>query len=94
MKQNEVEWIEYQKVMIDVIERSGLDEKIFYDLRGNHDNLGVPEMGGEYDFYQKYSVNARLGRRGNVHSVTLHVRHLFMTADLNFHGPKLHAFFI
>ncbi|CAA6663945.1 unnamed protein product [Spirodela intermedia] len=94
MKQNEVEWLEYQKVMIDVIERSGLDEKIFYDLRGNHDNFGVPEFGGEYDFYQKYSVNARLGRRGNVHSVTLHKngrKHLFVgfdsTTEVGLRGP-------
>ena len=73
MKQNELEWIEYQEVLSDVIKNSGLDEKIFYDLRGNHDNFGVPEIGGKFDFYHKYSINRRLGRRGNVHSVTLHV---------------------
>nr|TKS07632.1 hypothetical protein D5086_0000110980 [Populus alba] len=43
MKQNEVEWIEYRNVMEDVARRSGLDKRIFYDLRGNHDNFGVPE---------------------------------------------------
>ncbi|KAL9402278.1 hypothetical protein Peur_006127 [Populus x canadensis] len=46
MKQNEVEWIEYRNVMEDVARRSGLDKRIFYDLRGNHDNFGVPEIGG------------------------------------------------
>ncbi|KAL0290677.1 UNVERIFIED_CONTAM: putative metallophosphoesterase [Sesamum calycinum] len=39
MKQDEDEWIEYQKVMQDVVQRSGLDRSAFYDIRGNHDNL-------------------------------------------------------
>jgi len=73
MKQEEAEWIEYQNVMQDVIWQSGLNEGIFYDLRGNHDCFGVPEIGGEYDFYQKYSMNSRLRRHGNVQSVTLQV---------------------
>ena len=52
---------------------SGLDEDIFYDLGGNHDCFGVPEIGGKYDFCQKYSMNSRLRRHGNVQSVTLQV---------------------
>ncbi|MQL83417.1 hypothetical protein Taro_015882 [Colocasia esculenta] len=84
MKQNEIEWREYQKVMTNVIERSGLDKKIFYDLRGNHDNFGIPEVDGAHDFYHTYSVNAGDGRRGNVHSVTLQKNgrnHLFVGFD-------------
>ena len=73
MKQEEAEWIEYQNVMQDVIWQSGLNEGIFYDLRGNHDCFGVPEVGGEYDFYQKYSMNSRLKRHKNIQNVTLQV---------------------
>ncbi|CAH9109797.1 unnamed protein product [Cuscuta epithymum] len=71
MKQDEAEWVEYQKVMDDVIERSGLKRSNFYDLRGNHDSFGVPKTGGSFDFYSKYSINGQLGRRGPVNSVTL-----------------------
>ncbi|KAE8711022.1 putative metallophosphoesterase [Hibiscus syriacus] len=71
MKQNEDEWVEYKNVMEDVVKRSGLDENIFYDLRGNHDNFGVPVIGGSLDFYSKYSINGQLGRSGRVNSVTL-----------------------
>lgn len=76
MKQNESEWIEYHDVITDVIKESGLSKNIFYDLRGNHDNFAVPVPGGTYDFYEKYSVNAMLGRKGNVQSVTLEVSNL------------------
>ncbi|XP_073020015.1 putative metallophosphoesterase At3g03305 [Primulina eburnea] len=71
MKQDEEEWIEYEKVMRDVVRRSGLNESSFYDVRGNHDNFGVPSIGGSYDFFSKYSFNGRLKRRGNVNSVTI-----------------------
>ncbi|XP_020592068.1 putative metallophosphoesterase At3g03305 [Phalaenopsis equestris] len=84
MKQEEAEWIEYQNVTEDVIMRSGLDKKVFYDVRGNHDSFGVPDFGGEYDFYSKYSINARLKRDGNVQSVTLQYKgwkHLFVGVD-------------
>lgn len=77
MKQNEEEWIEYQKVMEDVTTRSGLDKSIFYDLRGNHDNFGVPVLGGSLDFFSKYSISGQLGRRGSVNSVTLQVSGFF-----------------
>lgn len=73
MKQEEAEWIEYQNVMEDVIHQSGLDEKIFYDVRGNHDNFGVPEVGDAYDFFEKYSMNSKMRRHGNIQSVTLQV---------------------
>uniref|UniRef100_A0A7N0TYX7 Calcineurin-like phosphoesterase domain-containing protein n=1 Tax=Kalanchoe fedtschenkoi TaxID=63787 RepID=A0A7N0TYX7_KALFE len=94
MKQDELEWVEYQEIMEDVIERSGLDKAIFYDLRGNHDNFGVPTVGGSYDFFSKYSINGQLGRTGNVNSVTLENgkrRHLFVgvdsTAAVGVRGP-------
>ncbi|KAK2658252.1 hypothetical protein Ddye_004785 [Dipteronia dyeriana] len=71
MKQNEEEWMEYEKVMGDVITRSRLDESIFYDLRGNHDNFGVTNVGGSLDFFSNYSINGKLGRKGNVNSITI-----------------------
>lgn len=73
MKQNEEEWLEYQNVMEDVIKKSRLDKSIFFDLRGNHDNFGVPVIGGSFDFFSKYSINAQLGRNTNINSVTLQV---------------------
>ncbi|XP_077227383.1 calcineurin-like metallo-phosphoesterase superfamily protein [Tasmannia lanceolata] len=94
MKQDEEEWMEYNRVMEEVVERSGLDKKIFYDLRGNHDSFGVPVVGGSFDFFQKYSINGGLRRTGNVHSVTLQgggSKHLFVgfdsTMDVGLRGP-------
>ncbi|KAK9673507.1 hypothetical protein RND81_12G171700 [Saponaria officinalis] len=84
MKQNEREWVEYKNVIEDVVKKSGLDKSIFYDVRGNHDNFGVPYVGGSYDFFSNYSVNAQVGRSGNVNSVTLQTdkrRHLFVGID-------------
>ncbi|KAG9152567.1 hypothetical protein Leryth_024340 [Lithospermum erythrorhizon] len=72
MKQNELEWLEYKNVMEDVVSRSGLDRRIFYDLRGNHDNFGVPFVGGSTtDFFSKYSLNAQLKRSAPVNSITI-----------------------
>lgn len=76
MKQNEKEWLEYFEVVEDVVRISGLHKKVFYDLRGNHDNFGVPAIGGSFDFYHNYSINGRLKRYGNVQSVTLQVSSL------------------
>lgn len=73
MKQNEVEWMVYSNTMKHVIESSKLPRRIFYDLRGNHDSFGVPASGGDYDFYEKYSINANLRRQGRVQSITLEV---------------------
>ncbi|XP_031105052.1 putative metallophosphoesterase At3g03305 isoform X1 [Ipomoea triloba] len=67
-KQDEAEWAEYQKVMGDVIKRSGLKINNFFDLRGNHDTYGA-SIGGSFDFYSKYSINAQLRRTGLVNSV-------------------------
>ena len=72
-RQEEFEWILYGQVIDDVANRSGLSKEIFYDLRGNHDSYGVPEVGGMFDFYKKHSINARLGRTGAVQSITLQV---------------------
>lgn len=94
MKQNEDEWVEYKNVMDDVVKRSGLDKNIFYDLRGNHDNFGVPLVGGSFDFFSKYSINGHLGRIGHVNSVTLQSgeeKHLFLgldsTMSIGLRGP-------
>ncbi|KAM0995318.1 hypothetical protein ACFX19_010856 [Malus domestica] len=84
MKQNEDEWLEYHNVMEDVIKRSRLDKTLFFDLRGNHDNFGVPQLGGSFDFFSKYSISGQLGRRRNVNSVTLQTgdrKHLFVGVD-------------
>ncbi|KAJ1288863.1 hypothetical protein BS78_02G120400 [Paspalum vaginatum] len=82
--QEEFEWIEYGRAIDDVAKRSGLNMDIFYDLRGNHDSYGVPEVGGMFDFYKKHSINARLGRTGTVQSITLQNsgrKHLFVGFD-------------
>ncbi|KAJ8557517.1 hypothetical protein K7X08_003142 [Anisodus acutangulus] len=71
MKQDEEEWLEYQKVLEDIIKWSGLKKNVFYDLRGNHDTFGVPAIGGSFDFYSKYSINGQLKRSGLVNSVTI-----------------------
>ncbi|CAN4126652.1 unnamed protein product [Withania somnifera] len=71
MKQDEEEWLEYQKGLDEVIKRSGLKKNVFYDLRGNHDIFGVPSIGGSFDFYSKYSINGQLKRSGLVNSVTI-----------------------
>ncbi|KAL6565265.1 hypothetical protein OROGR_002216 [Orobanche gracilis] len=71
MKQDEEEWIEYGKTMRDVVQSSGLDKSNFYDVRGNHDNFGVPAIGGGFDFFSKYSINEQLQRSGNVNSITI-----------------------
>lgn len=84
MKQDKQEWLEYRNVMENVVTRSGLDKGVFYDLRGNHDSFGVPFVGGSYDFFFNYSLNALLGRPGRVNSVTLQTeerRHVFVGID-------------
>ncbi|XP_019059692.1 PREDICTED: putative metallophosphoesterase At3g03305 [Tarenaya hassleriana] len=88
MKQNEDEWLEYENVINEVVKRSGLNKSIFYDLRGNHDNFGVPAVGSSVDFFSKYSINGQIGRRGNVNSVTVETgkrKHLFVGVDTTMH---------
>ena len=80
MKQNEEEWKEYHNVMEDVIKRSGLSKEVFYDLRGNHDNFGVPVVGGSSDFFSKYSINGQLGRSRRVNSVTVEVSNSLLSS--------------
>ncbi|KAJ6987409.1 hypothetical protein NC653_020615 [Populus alba x Populus x berolinensis] len=87
MKQNEVEWIEYRNAMEDVARRSGLDKRIFYDLRGNHDNFGI---GGSSDFFSNYSINGQFGRKGNLNSVTVEI-HISYEAELPT-GDRKHLF--
>ena len=65
--------MEYESTMKEIIESSKLPRRIFYDLRGNHDSFGVPASGDDYDFYNKYSINAKLRRQGRVQSITLEV---------------------
>lgn len=79
MKQNEDEWLEYESMMQDVVKRSGLNKTIFYDLRGNHDNFGVPAVGSSVDFFSKYSINGQMGRKENVVAVTVEVGYALPT---------------
>ncbi|EPS67972.1 hypothetical protein M569_06798 [Genlisea aurea] len=71
MKQNEEEWVEYKKVMQEVSTKSGLDKNSFYDVRGNHDNFGVPLVDGPSDFFPKYSINGELQRNRKVNSLAI-----------------------
>ncbi|XP_017227717.1 putative metallophosphoesterase At3g03305 isoform X2 [Daucus carota subsp. sativus] len=94
MKQDKEEWMEYDQVMEHVVEKSGLDKSIFYDLRGNHDNFGVPAVGGPLDYFSNYSLNGKQGRNGLVNSVTIQTgkrRLLFVgfdsTMSLGLRGP-------
>ncbi|XP_066313053.1 putative metallophosphoesterase At3g03305 [Miscanthus floridulus] len=94
MKQNKVEWVEYERTMKEIIESSKLPRRIFYDLRGNHDSFGVPASGDDCDFYNKYSINAKLRRQGRVQSITLENsgrKHLFVgfdsTMEIGLRGP-------
>ncbi|XP_015695409.1 putative metallophosphoesterase At3g03305 isoform X2 [Oryza brachyantha] len=83
-RQEKSEWLEYEELIDEVIGLSGLNKEIFYDLRGNHDSYGVPQVGGMSDFYEKHSINARLGRTGNLQSITLQNsgwKHLFVGFD-------------
>lgn len=67
-------------MMRDVIKRSGLKINNFFDLRGNHDTYGG-SIGGSFDFYSKYSINAQLRRSGLVNSVRVEVSHYPVSVD-------------
>lgn len=73
MTLDEEEWIEYKKVMEDVVKKSGLNKSRFYDLRGNHDNFGVLGFGSSSDFFSRYSLNGQLNRSGQVNSIVIEV---------------------
>ena len=94
MKEYEAEWMVYKKVMEDVIKRSGLNKNLFYDLRGNHDNFGVPKLDGLFDFYSRYSINTQLGRSGQVNSVTVEVSHFlrFLNSENTTHNSSVAQF--
>ncbi|KAH7298999.1 hypothetical protein KP509_25G069000 [Ceratopteris richardii] len=86
MRQDESEWLEYKDALDWVVSQSGLPMQIFFDVRGNHDKFGVPEIGGHLDYYAKYSITARQNRSGPVHSITLQNgdwKHLFVGIDLS-----------
>lgn len=83
-RQDEAEWVQYSQTMNKVIADSGLPQHAFYDLRGNHDNYGVPEVGGALDYFSKYSISATMNRTSTVQSVTVMSRgwkHLFVGMD-------------
>lgn len=70
-RQDEDEWIQYKNSMDFVIKESGLEKRVFFDLRGNHDKYGVPYVGSYWDFFSKYSISAQLNRTSSVQSSTL-----------------------
>lgn len=83
-RQDEAEWVQYRQAISKVIEDSGLPSYAFYDLRGNHDKFGVPEVGNTLDYFSKYSVSSLRNRTNTVQSVTLMSRgwkHLFLGVD-------------
>ncbi|CAN6582348.1 unnamed protein product [Malus baccata var. baccata] len=49
------------------------------------DNFGVPQLGGSFDFFSKYSISGHLGRSRNVNSVTLQLIDSTITVGLR--GP-------
>jgi hypothetical protein len=55
------------------ISRILIDILFSIDQMGNHDSFGVPASGGDYDFYQKDSINANLRRSGRVQRITLEI---------------------
>ncbi|KAG9454997.1 hypothetical protein H6P81_007901 [Aristolochia fimbriata] len=94
-RQDEYEWIQYKKVMNSVIKESGMDERAFFDIRGNHDKYGVPYVGSELDFFSKYSISSQLGRVGTVQSISLmgsNWKYLFLgiddTMNIGLRGPS------
>ncbi|KAI5064264.1 hypothetical protein GOP47_0020934 [Adiantum capillus-veneris] len=94
MRQDESEWTQYKEAVDWVVSKSGLPARIFFDLRGNHDKFGVPEVGGSLDFFSKYSITAQQNRSSSVQSITLQNgdwKHLFvgidLTMDVGLRGP-------
>jgi hypothetical protein len=80
MQQDESEWIQYKEAMDWVIDKSGLSENAFFDIRGNHDKFGVPKAGSQLDYFSKYSISALLNRTATVQSITVKVRSLMPPA--------------
>lgn len=71
MQQDESEWVQYRDTIDWVISQSKLPEYMFFDIRGNHDKFGVPEIGGRFDYFSKYSITAQQNRSSSVQSVIL-----------------------
>ena len=71
-RQDEDEWIEYRDSFQKVVDDSGIPQKKFYDLRGNHDKYGVP-LNSPLDYHSTYSISARMNRTSLVQSVTVKV---------------------
>lgn len=94
MRQDESEWVQYREAVDWVIAHSGLPDYAFFDMRGNHDKFGVPEAGGRFDYFSKYSISAERNRTSTVQSVTLlngEWKHLFVgidnSMDVGLRGP-------
>eukprot|EP01018_Ginkgo_biloba_P006019 Gb_41602 [translate_table: standard] len=94
-RQDESEWIEYQKSMDTIIKESGIEKRAFFDVRGNHDKYGVPYVGSYWDFFSQYSISAQLNRTSTIQSITLMVqnwKYLFVGVDdsmsIGLRGPS------
>ncbi|XP_024520040.1 putative metallophosphoesterase At3g03305 [Selaginella moellendorffii] len=82
-RQDEAEWMQYQKTMKHVSKESRLPQSVFFDLRGNHDRFGVPNR--ELDFFSRYSISADMNRVDPVQAATVTVpggwKYLFLGFD-------------
>ena len=92
-RQDEDEWIQYKNSMDFVIKESGLEKRVFFDLRGNHDKYGVPYVGSYWDFFSKYSIRAQLNRTSSIQSSTLIVSYFPFSCTSDF-NQELCCFFI
>ncbi|XP_071454329.1 transmembrane protein 62-like [Hetaerina americana] len=54
------EWIYYKKVLQ---ECKATEKTLWLDVRGNHDNFNVPDIGSSENFYRNYSVQGRFHPR-------------------------------
>uniref|UniRef100_A0A0E0LJ96 Uncharacterized protein n=1 Tax=Oryza punctata TaxID=4537 RepID=A0A0E0LJ96_ORYPU len=62
-RQEKSEWLEYEELIDEVVDLSGLNKEIFYDLRGNHDSYGVPENSGWKHLFVGFDSAASIGLR-------------------------------
>ncbi|XP_074582885.1 putative metallophosphoesterase At3g03305 isoform X2 [Curcuma longa] len=94
-RQDLSEWIQYKNSMEAVVNHSGLDKRIIFDIRGNHDKYGVPHVGHPLDFFSVHSVSAQLGRLSTIQSISLvgnDRRYVFIgiddTISIGIRGPS------
>lgn len=70
-RQDESEWVQYRNAVDAIVRQSGIDKRIIFDIRGNHDKYGVPYAGSDLDFFSIHSVSSQLNRLNTVQSISL-----------------------